>query len=49
LERGWASVIGLLLFTNIIQLVSFLFIGTYLKKITNQTSGRESYIIKNIS
>jgi len=49
LERGWASVIGMLLFTNIVQLVSFLFIGTYLKKITNQTSGRKPYILKNIS
>ena len=49
LERGWASIMGMLLFTNIVQLVSFLFIGTYLKKITFQTSGREPYIIKNIS
>ena len=49
LERGWASIIGLLLFTNFVQLVSFLFIGVYLKKISNQTSGREMYFIKNIS
>lgn len=49
LERGWASIIAILLFTNFIQLVSFLFIGAYLKKISNQTSGRDLYFIKNIS
>ena len=49
LQRGWASIIAILLFTNFIQLVSFLFIGTYLKKIANQTSGRDLYFIKNIS
>ena len=49
LERGWASIIGLLLFTNFVQLVSFLFIGVYLKKIFNQTSGRDMYFIKEIT
>ena len=49
LIRGWASTVAILLFSIFLQLISFMFIGVYLKKIVNQTSGKDFYFIKNIS
>lgn len=49
LIRGWSSIIGMLLFSIFIQIISFLFVGVYLKKIVDQTSGKDFYFIRKIS
>ena len=49
LIKGWPSIVAILLFSIFLQLVSFIFIGVYLKKIVDQTSGKDFYFIKNIS
>ncbi len=48
LVKGWTSIVTILLFSIFLQIVSFLFIGVYLKKIVEQTSGKDFYFIKNI-
>ena len=48
LVRGWSSLVAILIFSMIIQIVGFFFIVIYLKKITNQTSGKKSYTVSNI-
>ena len=48
LVRGWSSIVAILIFSVIIQVTGFFFVVIYLKKITNQTSGKKGYTISKI-
>jgi glycosyltransferase involved in cell wall biosynthesis len=48
LVRGWSSTVAILIFSVIIQVTGFFFVVIYLKKITNQTSGKKGYTISKI-